>query len=370
MIIYYGGAFDPPTLAHEFIVRTIEEKVVKQGDRFLIGVSNNDEKYYQESILNRYNLARAAFGNNKEYVIQKERMYSFIKNNFGDENVAIVIGADEYERLFIKHEWENSEELISDPKISFVLFSRGEVTPELQVSITEVCANNNVVLSEHEYYRQTEPKITPFFLYKAIPQVSSSKTREILFAKDECKRDNIIKYISDSIFTAIQEAHLYQDYYAEKEVLRNYDPNKYVQPSVTATIAVYDYSLNHVVLIKRKSAPYKNFWALPGGFFEPQCDKTIVATAARELYEETGLDIKEKRFRFVRYYDAVNLDPRCRIIDMLFAVRLDQNEGLSFLSKIHANDDAVDIMTCAINDLPATMAFHHKNAVETGRLIF
>jgi len=47
-----------------------------------------------------------------------------------------------------------------------------------------------------------------------------------------------------------------------------------------------------IVLIKRKNKPFKNMFALPGGFVE--YGETVERAAIREIEEETGLKIKIK----------------------------------------------------------------------------
>ncbi len=43
-----------------------------------------------------------------------------------------------------------------------------------------------------------------------------------------------------------------------------------------------------ILLIKRMNEPYKDAWALPGGFVEPL--ESLEAAAARELKEETSVE--------------------------------------------------------------------------------
>ncbi len=88
----------------------------------------------------------------------------------------------------------------------------------------------------------------------------------------------------------------------EKEYLKSYDMKKYDCPSLTADIAVFailkgDESKEYrkdpeqklgLLLIKRGGFPYRDYWALPGGF--AMKDEELRETALRELKEETSVD--------------------------------------------------------------------------------
>ena len=82
----------------------------------------------------------------------------------------------------------------------------------------------------------------------------------------------------------------------EKEFLKKYDASKYQKPSVAADIVIFstcnmenvDSGELKLLLVKRGKHPYKNAFALPGGFVG--IDETIEEAAQRELLEETGVD--------------------------------------------------------------------------------
>ena len=73
----------------------------------------------------------------------------------------------------------------------------------------------------------------------------------------------------------------------EQEFLKNYKPQEYDRPSVTTDILVFTTEKKRlqILLIKRGVYPYKDCWAIPGGFI--QMDEDAETGAKRELFEET-----------------------------------------------------------------------------------
>lgn len=50
---------------------------------------------------------------------------------------------------------------------------------------------------------------------------------------------------------------------------------------------------NRILLIKRKNDPYRDYWSLPGG--RVQTKESLFEATAREVYEETGLNVEVVR---------------------------------------------------------------------------
>ena len=78
----------------------------------------------------------------------------------------------------------------------------------------------------------------------------------------------------------------------EKEFLEQYDVTKFERPSVTADIVIFTLDSSdelNILLIKRGGFPYKDCWAIPGGFLEAG-KESIDEAAARELRTETNID--------------------------------------------------------------------------------
>lgn len=111
-----------------------------------------------------------------------------------------------------------------------------------------------------------------------------------------------------------------------------------------------------VLLIKRKNEPFKDQWALPGGFIEDSED--LEAAAKRELQEETG--VKVKGMEQVRAFGRPGRDPRGRTISIAFVSRIYAEE------EVKASDDAKDAKWFDLNKLPE-LAFDHSEIIEAAR---
>lgn len=123
----------------------------------------------------------------------------------------------------------------------------------------------------------------------------------------------------------------------EKEFLENYDASKYERPSVTADIVVLtiddDDELN-ILLIKRGDYPYKDKWAIPGGFMNVG-KESIDETASRELKEETG--IENVYLKQLYTFGGLNRDPRTNVISVAYTALIPKHK-----LNIKAGDDAKD----------------------------
>ena len=108
-----------------------------------------------------------------------------------------------------------------------------------------------------------------------------------------------------------------------------------------------------VLLIERGREPFKNKWALPGGFIE--MEETLEDACKRELEEETGLKV-DKMTQF-KTYDAVNRDPRHRTISTIYFAELDKKQ------QVTGNDDAARADWFPVSNLPE-LAFDHEQILK------
>lgn len=112
-----------------------------------------------------------------------------------------------------------------------------------------------------------------------------------------------------------------------------------------------------VLLIQRKHDPYKNKWALPGGFVE--IDEDLEEGAHRELEEETG--IKGLNLAQFKTYGRPGRDPRGRTISVVYNTYLDTDVA------VKAGDDAAKAAWFDLDNLPA-LAFDHQEILSDFRL--
>jgi 8-oxo-dGTP diphosphatase len=130
---------------------------------------------------------------------------------------------------------------------------------------------------------------------------------------------------------------------------------EYQRPGVTVDAVLFDMydddKIPKVLLIKRKNEPFKGMWAIPGGFLE--IDEELEVGAARELYEETGVDIPPNELQQVVTVGRRNRDPRDRIISVVYTTVVDRYEHT-----VCAGDDAEDARWFQVTELPELAADH------------
>ena len=122
-----------------------------------------------------------------------------------------------------------------------------------------------------------------------------------------------------------------------------------MKPSVTVDgVLIRD---GKILLIRRKNEPFKDKWALPGGFVE--YGERVEEAVIREFEEETGMKARIKKLLGV--YSAPDRDPRGHTISIVFLL---DAEG-----EIKAGDDASEAKFFDLDNLPP-LAFDHEKIVE------
>jgi len=134
-----------------------------------------------------------------------------------------------------------------------------------------------------------------------------------------------------------------------------------------------------LLLIRRKHEPFKNCWALPGGFVNSltppntrfEAAETHLQAAVRELQEETGIVAPEDALRLIAIYDTFGRDPRAegnqRVVTHAFLYRVDT------LPSIQAGDDAAEAQWFDVHDIlagGAVLAFDHLDMIRQAMTFF
>lgn len=128
---------------------------------------------------------------------------------------------------------------------------------------------------------------------------------------------------------------------------------KYPRPAVTADCAVIIKGKHpKILLIKRGNDPFKNHWALPGGFMN--MDETTEECAIRELKEETGLEVSDV-FQ-IGAYSSLNRDPRGRTITVAYLAMVEET------FEVTGQDDAAEAKWWQLSQLPK-LAFDHDEII-------
>ena len=131
---------------------------------------------------------------------------------------------------------------------------------------------------------------------------------------------------------------------------------KIEKPFVTVDVIIFtiDDGELKTLLIKRKFAPFKGAWALPGGFIKPK--EELEAAAKRELREETGVSnvFLEQLFTF----GSVRRDPRGRVVTIAYFALIPKDKLK--VKKFSGEAEATNLF--ALRKLPS-LAFDHKELI-------
>lgn len=118
------------------------------------------------------------------------------------------------------------------------------------------------------------------------------------------------------------------------------------RPSVTVDAIILN-EKGEVLLIKRKNEPFKDCWALPGGFVE--YGEKVEEATLREVKEETGLEVEIIKLHNV--YSDPKRDPRGHTISIVYFCKI---KG----GKLKGSDDAKEARFFKFKeDMP--LAFDH-----------
>lgn len=125
--------------------------------------------------------------------------------------------------------------------------------------------------------------------------------------------------------------------------------------TVDCVVFGFDEGALKILLIRRGIAPFKNQWALPGGFVKPE--ETLDDAARRELQEETGL--REIYLEQLYTFGEIQRDPRERVISVAYFALVRRADYLP-----EASTDADEAAWFEAGETPR-LAFDHTEILKT-----
>lgn len=133
----------------------------------------------------------------------------------------------------------------------------------------------------------------------------------------------------------------------------------YATPCVMADVII-NYTSSRksgIVMIKRKNEPFKDFWALPGGYMDAGRE-TIEEAAAREAMEETSIALSVNDLKLLGVYSEPGRDPRGHYVSVAYYADAGENNGIP-----RPNDDAKELGIFGCDEIPV-LAFDHATMLQ------
>jgi len=138
----------------------------------------------------------------------------------------------------------------------------------------------------------------------------------------------------------------------------NAKTDKFEKPAVTVDVLLFTVEEGElkIVLVKRNIPPFKDSWALPGGFV--RIFESLEEAAERELKEECNVEdvYLEQLFTF----GEINRDPRERVITVTYLALADYHKWI-----LQSSGDAKESKLFPVSKLPK-LAFDHAKIIAYG----
>ncbi len=306
----YGGSFNPVHNGHVAVVKEILDKHLVD-EMWVVPC-----KYH-------------AFGKDLVSVEDRLKMLSYA---FGKMN-NVRIDSTEINSNKVNHTSETLEEFKSKYNHNFYLVAGVDALNDLDKWYNASYLKNNakfIAVKRNGYNISTNLNANLAALVGPVSNISSTDIRERISCNES---------ISDLVNNEVEEHIMKNKLYVNNKHFTN----------AASTVDLIIVNEKGTLLIKRKDAPFKDYWALPGGYHE--CgQETLEEAGVRELEEETSLKANINDLELLGVYSAPNRDPRGHVISHAYEVK--KYSGIE-----KAADDAKDLKFFKV--LPEKLAFDH-----------
>lgn len=252
----------------------------------------------------------------------------------------------------------------------------------VQTAVDKVKTGDNTGLIGHSknsssYYLNIFPDWRNHVEVKNFNNINATDVRNVIF--NDWHVENVIEAIPDEVAGYINDDFMYGNACSHSTVFENL-AEEYAQileyrekskmkgfnfPSVFVTTDAVLTQSGYILLIKRDRFPYKDCWALPGGYLDK--GKFIIDNMIKELREETCVKVPSKvlkgSIRNIQVFDHPDRDPRGRVITHGFHIDLGYpNEKLP---KVKGADDAAEARWFKLSEVTSEMmAFDHYHIIK------
>jgi bifunctional NMN adenylyltransferase/nudix hydrolase len=297
-----------------------------------------------------------------------EQVHILIGSSFQPRTIKNPFTATERQKMIIDgfHLLPNSTCTSYNTRFSFLKdykYNDNLWISEVQRTVKEAhpnIADEDIVILGHDkdessWYLRAFPTWTfePLagFVEMGTHPIDASKIRELLF---EGHLDYIKGAVPASVIQFLKEFSLTPEYATlveEYQFIKKYKDAWAVAPYAPTFFTVDAVLIQggHILLVKRKFAPGKGLWALPGGFLNQ--NETAIQAVLRELKEETRIKIPlpvlQGSITYERLFDRPDRSLRGRTLTQAFLIEL--NGGETKLPKVKGSDDAAECVWFPIN---------------------
>jgi bifunctional NMN adenylyltransferase/nudix hydrolase len=200
---------------------------------------------------------------------------------------------------------------------------------------------------------------------KAMPGVDATQIRDALFDQGVTAIDplKVNAHVREWLETWC-ESPAYETLVQEREFVRKYQQqwSQVPYPVTFTTVDAVVIQSGHILLVKRGAMPGAGMWALPGGYLNQK--ETLEQGMLRELREETKLKVPEPVLRGSiqarETFDDPHRSSRGRVITTAFLIHL---QGQRSLPKVKGSDDAAHAQWVPIADLDSRSLFEDHWAI-------